>query len=225
MKKNSLFVLMFMLFIASISSAKTSKYIELGINKSKFRNVRCESKKGWLLSFGADYFPIKTIDAFIGTGLMLQNKRILTKNRTRPSNSDPYLASFIITRDTDINIFYLELPVHIGYSIKINQQLKLNALAGVSYAIPVYNNTKVNKTSDRQLSVDEIGNIEFDDVFVDENYTSGAKNYHIGMRVCYLRFAFSLFYSKALSVSTGVDEATSLQGEIDNISLTVSYIF
>jgi len=50
---------------AATGSAKTVKYVELGINQSRFRKQECKSKIGPSFGVGLDYYPIKSFGVFI----------------------------------------------------------------------------------------------------------------------------------------------------------------
>ncbi|OPZ71717.1 MAG: hypothetical protein BWY83_01016 [bacterium ADurb.Bin478] len=56
----------FLLFLPIPASAKTLKYVELGINQSRFRNQECKSMIGPSCGLGLDYYPVKSLGAFIG---------------------------------------------------------------------------------------------------------------------------------------------------------------
>lgn len=224
MSKKLFFLFVLTLIITVTGNARTLKYIELGINQSKFRTESCESKIGPTSGIGLDYYPINSFGAFIGSGLLYQNKRLLAEDRTWPSALDPADAFWVTSGDFDVNISCLEIPLQIGYSIKIKNQLSSSIFTGYSLSIPMKDHTKTKNRKVRELDPDEIGTYDFDYVLVDESYTSWSKNYYLGLRLSLNRFALLISYAKALSFTKNL-EAKSIQGKIDSFRISFAYLF
>jgi hypothetical protein len=225
MKKIALFLLLILtLIITATGSSKTLKYVEIGINQTKFRKEVCKSKIGPSFGMSVDYYPMNAFGAFIGSGLLYQNKRLLVKDRTWPSALDPRWASWIITGDFDISISYLEIPLHLGYSIRLNGQISSHIFTGYSFSIPIKDHTKVRETAIRELAPDEQGTYDFDYVLVDESGVSYSKNFYIGFRLAYNRFALLFNYVKALSLTKDM-LGISIHGKIDSFRTSFAYMF
>ena len=227
MKKTTLFSLLFLtLTIVATGSARTLKYVELGINQSKFRNEACKSKIGPSFGIGLDYYPINSLGAFVGSGLLYQNKKLLVEDRTWPIDIDPRSSNQVVTGDLDISISYLEIPLKIGYSIIIKNQFSSSIFTGYSLSIPVKDHTKVWERDIRELAPDERGTYDFDYVFLDEAGVAGnlSTNYHIDLRLGFNRFIIFLSYVRALS-STDDILGWTIHDKIDTFRISFAYMF
>jgi hypothetical protein len=225
MKKPILFPLLILtLILAESGSARTLKYVELGFNQSEFRNQECKSKIGPSFGIGIDYYPIKSIGAFIGTELLYQNKKLLVEDKTWPSALDPRDASWVITGDLDICISYLEIPLQIGYSIKLNKHLSSSIFTGYSLSIPIKDRTNHTEKSVRELTPDERGRYDFDYVLVDESRVSWSNNYYIGFKLSYNPLTLLIAYVKASSFTKDI-EGINIQGKIDSFRASFAYMF
>jgi hypothetical protein len=225
MKKSVLFPLLIItLILAESGSARTLKYVELGFNQSEFRNQECKSKIGPSFGIGLDYYPIKSIGAFIGTELLYQNKKLLVEDKTWPDFLFPELANHVITGDIDISISYLEIPLQIGYSIKLNNHFSSSISAGYSLSIPIKDHTKSKNKKVRELTLEERGKFDFDYVLVDESAVSWSKNYHAGLQLSYKRLALLICYTKALSLTEQIYRK-NIQGKIDSFRASFAFIF
>ena len=212
------------LMLATALNAKTVKYVELGINQSKFRNQECKSKIGPSLGLGFDYYPVKSFAAFIGTELLYQNKKLLVENKTWPTSLFTESSSEVITGDLDINLYYMELPIKFGYSFKLSDQFLTSILAGYSLSIPLNDKTDHLVKSVRQLAPSERGKYNFDYVLVDESGVSWSKNFNVGLRLSYNHFALMLNYLKALSFTKDI-EGINIQGKIDSYKASLAFLF
>ena len=217
-------LVIFILTLVAVGNAKTLRYVELGINQSKFRNQDCKSKVGPAYGLGLDYYPIKSYGAFIGTGLLYQNKKLLVEDKTWPSFLFSEFAEDVWTGDFDINISYIEIPLQIGFSIKLYDQLSASIFTGYSFSIPIKDYTKTKNRKVRELTPDERGKFDFDYVLVDESGVSTSKNYNIGFRISWNQFAFVINYKKALSFTKDM-EGKSIQGKIDSYRMSFAYLF
>lgn len=224
MKKTLFFQFMLTFIFTSVGTAKTIKYIELGINQSKFRNEESKSQFGPSFGVGLDYYPLKAFGGFVGSGLMYQNKRFLVEDRTWPTDFFPEFSSYVVTGDFKVNVSYLEIPMHIGYSVKINTFTHSSLFAGYSLSLPIINHTRVIENNVRLLNADEVGIYDFDYILVDENYMSMAKNCYVGFSLIYKRYAVLFTYTKALSITSGVS-SKSIQDKIDNIKISFAVMF
>ncbi len=223
MNEKLFFLFMLTLIISVTGNGRTLKYVELGINQSKFRTESCESKIGPTLGIELDYYPIKSFGAFIGSGLLYQNKRTLAKDRTWPSDFDPD-DSDIIAGDIDVNISYLEIPLQVGYSFKIKENLTPCILVGYCFSIPIKDHTRIKNRKWIRLYADERGTYDFDYFRIDENYVSWSKNYHLGLRLSCKRLALLISYAKALSITKGID-VLSIQDKVDSFRISLAYLF
>ncbi len=222
MKKALLF---FLLFLPIPASAKTVKYVELGFNQSRFRNQECKSKIGPSFGLGLDYYPVKSLGAFIGTELLYQNKKLLVKNKTWPSSLIPETAMTVITGDFDINISYLEMPLQIGYRMIVCDQFSVALFSGYSFLIPLKDHTRVKEKSYRELAPAERGKFnDYDYYLVDESRVSWSQNFNIGIRLSYDRFGFIFSYAKALSFTQNV-RGMDMQGKVDSYKILLAFIF
>jgi len=225
MKKITLFrLLVITLLIAATGNTKTLKYVEIGINQSEFRNEACKSKIGPSLGIGIDYYPIKSIGAFIGSELLYQNKKLLVENKTWPTSLDPQFSNQVVTGDIDINISHLEIPLQIGYSIKLSNQFSSSLFIGYSLIIPIKDHTKSKNKKVRELTPEERGKFDFDYVLVDESAVSWSKNYHAGLQLSYKRLALLVCYTKALSLTEQIYRK-NIQGKIDSFRVSFAFIF
>lgn len=226
MNKKLFFLFVLPLIIAATGSARTLKYIEFGINQSKFRNEACTSKIGPSFGVALDYYPINSLGAFIGSGLLYQNKIFYLENRTWPTDFDPEYSWEVSTGDIDINISYLEIPLQIGYSIEINDQFTSSILTGYSLSIPIRDNTKIRNWTIRDLEPAERGTYDFDYVFLDEAGVAGAwsTNYHVDLRLGFNRFVILISYVKALS-STDDILGWTIHDKIDGFRVSFAYMF
>ena len=217
-------MLVLTLMISATGGARTLKYVEVGINQSKFRSESCKSKVGTSFQIGFDYFPINSLGAFIGTGLTYQNKKFLLQKRTWPTDFDPKWSTEVVTGDVDINISYLEMPLQIGYSMRIRNQISSSVFAGYSLSIPIKDHTRTKNRVMRGLTHDERGKYDFDYVFLDETGASWSKNFYIGFRLAFNHLALSTVCAKALSPTEDILGWT-IQGKIDSYRVSLAYIF
>ena len=225
MKKPILyFLLVFSVTLTEIGSAKTVKYVELGINQSRFRNQECKSKIGPSFGLGLDYYPIKSFGAFIGTELLYQNKKLLVEDKTCPSDRDVHSAGYVITSDIDINISYLEVPLQIGYRMKFHDQFSAIIFTGYSLLIPMKDHTKGKNKSYRLLTPAERGTFDFDYVLVDESGVSMSKNFNIALRLSYKQFALLISYAKAISFTQDI-AGINIQGKLDSFKMSFAFLF
>jgi len=146
------------------------------------------------------------------------------EDRTWPSTLDPADASWVITGNLDINISYLEIPLQIGYSIKIRNHFFSSFFTGYSLSIPMKDNTKHIEKEVRELDPDERGKYNFNYVLVDESGVSWSKNYYVGLRLSFNRFALLIRYAKALSFTKDI-EGISIRDKIDNFEISIAYLF
>jgi len=220
MKKPILyFLLVFCVTLTEAVSAKTVKYVELGFNQSRFRNQDCKSKIGPSFGLGLDYYPIKSFGAFVGTELLYQNKKLLVEDKTWLNDVHPIFANWYwyTTGDIDINISFLELPIHIGYSFKLRNRVSLNIITGYSLSVPIKDHTKIKNSKMRELLPDERGKFDFDYVLIDKSGVSMSKSFNLGLRLSFKRFAFFFNYEKALSLTKTKDiRGMNFGGKIDN---------
>ena len=225
MKKTTLFSLLFLtLTIFATGSARTLKYVEIGINQSKFRNEACKSKIGPSFGIGLDYYPINSLGVFIGSGLLYQNKKLLVEDKTWPDFLYFESAEGVWTGDFDVNISYLEIPLQIGYSFRIKDQISSSIFAGYSISFPIKDHTKTKNRKHRELTPDERGKYDFDYVLLDESTVSWPANYHFAFRLSYDRFALFFSYIRALSFAENM-EGKSIQGKIDSFRISLAYMF
>ena len=210
--------------VAATASAKTLKYFEIGINQSKFRNEVCKSKIGSSFGIGLDYYPIRSLGVFIGSEMLYQNKRLLVEDRTWPNDIDPEFANGVWTGDFNVNISYLEIPLQIGYSVRIKNKITSSFFIGYSLSIPIKDHTKTKNRKVRELEPDERGTFDFDYVLVDESSVPMSKNFHLGFRLTFTRFALLISYAKAMSFTENLAQK-SIQGKIDSFRILFAYMF
>jgi len=208
----------------SKGKTKTTRYIELGINQSQFRNESCKSKIGPSIGMGFNYYPINSCGLFVGSGLVYQNKRMLLEGRTWPSTLEPEYASWIITGDLDISILYLEVPLTIGYSFRVLSQFSSSSYAGYSFSFPLKDNTRHTENEIREIKPDERGTHNFDYLLVDESGVSWSNNYHIGFRFSYSRFALTTSYVRALSFTKDI-EGINIKSKLDSYKISFAVTF
>jgi len=210
---------------AATGSAKTVKYVELGINQSRFRNQECKSKIGPSFGFGFDYYPIKSLGAFIGTELLYQNKKLLVEDKKWPSNLYPDGAMTVYSGDFDINISYLELPLQIGYQMTLRDQISVAIFPGASLLIPMKDHTRAKNLTRRELTPAERGKFnDYDYYRLDETRVSWSQNFNIGIRLTYYRFGFMLSYAKAISFTQNIKSKT-IQGKVDSFKASLAFLF
>jgi hypothetical protein len=225
MKKTILFPLLILtLILAESGSARTLKYVELGFNRSEFRNQECKSKIGPSVGIGLDYYPIKSVGAFVGSALLYQNKRLLVEDKTWPNDIDPESAEEVWTGDIDVNISYLEIPLQIGYSAKLNNYFSSSVFTGYSLSLPIKDHTRTQNRKVRELTPNERGRFDFDYVLVDEDGPWLSNNFHVGFRLSYNRFAVLFIYAKALSFTENMGQI-SIRGKIDSFRASIAYMF
>jgi len=212
------------LMLATALNAKTVKYVELGINQSKFRDQECKSKIGPLLGLGFDYYPVKSFAAFIGTELLYQNKKLLVRHKTVPSSLYSETAMTVITGDIDIKISYLELPLHIGYRMKLRTPFLVAFFSGYSLLIPIKDHTRVKNMTYRELAPAERGKFNFDYYLVDETRVSWSQNFNIGVRLSYEHLGFMLIYAKAISFTQNIS-GINMHGKIDSYKASLAFLF
>jgi len=221
-------VVCFFLFLLTISlaatgNAKTVKYVELGLNQSQFRNQECKSKIGPSFGLGLDYYPFESIHAFIGTELLYQNKKLLLEDKTWPSDLHPYEAGWVITGDPNIGISYLEIPLQLGYSVKLDERSSLVIVSGYSLAIAIKDHTKNRNRKMRELTPDERGHFNFDYILLDESFVSSSKNTFLGLRLSCNRFFLLIYYAKALSITKDIFWK-NIEGKIDTIRMSFAFM-
>lgn len=224
MNKKIFILIVFTLLTTANGFAKTRKYYELGINQSQFRNESCEAKIGYSGGIGIDFYPIESFGAFLGSSLLYENRRILARDRTWPSSFDPEYASWIVNGDIDANISYLEIPFSVGYTINLRKEYAISIITSYSYLVPLSKHTRIKNERSIPLSSDERGIYDFDYVHVDENFLSWSKNYGFGFRFSCKRYALSINYSHALTVTKGMS-VLSIQDKIDSIKMSFFYFF
>lgn len=227
MKAANLSLLLFALalMLASTGNAKTVKYIELGFNQSKFRDQDCKSKIGPSFGLGLDYYPIKSFGAFIGTGLLYQNKKLLVEDKKWPSNLYPELALTVYSGDFDVNISYLELPLQIGYQMKLRDQISVAIFSGASLLIPMKDHTRAKNLTRRELTPAERGKFnDYDYYRLDETRVSWSQNFNIGVRLSYNHFGFMFSSAKAISFTQNIKSKT-IRGKVDSYKASLAFLF
>jgi hypothetical protein len=224
-KRTILFhVLIITLTMAVTGNAKTLKYIELGINRSRFIIKNCKSQIGFSSGIGLEYYPLKSFNGFLDIGLAFQQKKFILKNISRPSNID-INDSDVIIENLDINISYIELPFIIGFSQRIiDKNLILKLFTGYIVSIPIRSRGQDEIKDIIFLALNEKGKYDFDYSLVDENYTSLSKNLQFGLRLSFQRFALIVSFTKALSITKGVS-SLSVQDKINTFKISTAYIF
>jgi hypothetical protein len=129
----------------------------------------------------------------------------------------------VITGDFSINISYLEIPLQIGYIVKLQDHLSVDIIGSYSFLIPIKDQTKAKNMRYRELTPAERGTYNFDYVRVDESGVSMSKNFNIGLRLFYNRVALLISYTKALSMTKDM-AGKNMQGKIDSFKMSFAFL-
>ena len=225
--KNKIPILLLLIFIIPFAAeAKFSKYIGIGLNRSSFRTEESQSLFGAAVELGLDYYPVSSFGAFIGTGINYLNRRSFLENRTWPSSFELNYSENVKIGEINVNISYLEIPLHIGYSIKMRDNLICSIFSGYSLSVPIVDHSKSKINSVRELKPDEFGRFDYDYdyVLVDEPSMGLSNNYIIGFRTTCNHYSLILCYLKALSITKSIS-GKSLKDKIDTFKISVAYQF
>jgi len=217
-------LLAFLLVIPLSTEAKFSKYVGVGLNRASFRTEECKALWGPSLEIGLDYYPVKSFGGFIGSGLMYQNKKLFMENRTWASAWPSEYSEWVWSGDFDVSISYLEIPLQIGYSIKINDGFSASIFSGYSLAIPLKDHTRTKNRKVTPLMPNEIGAFDFDYFLTDESGVPCSINHHIGCQLSYYQYILIISYAKGLS-STKSLEGKSVDDKIDAFKISIAYRF
>jgi len=224
MKAKIPIVLLFLWAIPLTAEAKFSKYVGVGLNRSSFRTEECKSLIGASIELGLDYYPVKSFGAFIGSGIIYLNRRSFLENRTWPSALNLNFSEEVRTGEIKVNIAYLEIPLHIGYSIKIRDNLICGIFSGYSLSLPSVDHSKSKINSVRKLKPYEFGKVDYDYVLVDDPSMGLSNNYIIGFRTTCNHYSLLLCYLKALSTTKSIS-GKSLHDKINTLKISVAYKF
>ncbi len=217
------FWVLVLLFTQNVA-AKTVKYVELGINRSTFRNESCTPGYGISGGLGIDYYPWQKFGGFWGWGLGIQNKKMDIKDRTLPSAAPPATPSFVSIKDFDINITFIEIPIKLGYSIDVGKHITLTFLSGYAISVPLNDNTTSNPKRSREIAPEEKENLEFDYVQKDETHVTSSNYLLVGTSIAYRNMSISIDYLSARTATENIVN-TSLGDKIDSIKISFAFLF
>lgn len=209
--------------MAMTAAARTIKYVELGVNRSTFRHESCTPGYGVSVEFGMDYYPWQKFGGFWGWGLGFQNKKIITKDRIWAqtwNQRDKYFAK----GDIHVNIQFIDIPIHIGYSMRINEQTTLILLSGPTLHILLKDESNVENKKEVILEKNEAGKYDYDYTLVDESGAGSSYNIYFGCKIIHNRFFASLRNTHAL-VQTSDIFGISISDEIDSFIISFGYNF
>ena len=221
--RNKLLLSVALLTVMTMSAAaRTIKYVELGVNRSTFRNESCTPGYGISGGVGIDYYPFSKFGGFVGSGLELHNKKMVLRDRIWEPNvfqSDPYYK----TGDIHINVLYFDLPIHIGYAVLEYKHFTLSVFGGYDLIIPLHDYSTAANVKKIKLEKDANGEYDYDYDRV-EGRIEGYESYCIGFKILYHNFTLKLSMERALMESKA-SEVLYILDEMDNYIFTIGYVF
>ncbi len=210
------------LFVAQNVTAKTVKYVEVGVNRSTFRHESCTPGYGISGGLGLDYYPFSKFGGFVGSGLKLQNIRISLKDRIWEANLNQ-MDNYFKKGDININLLFVEIPLQIGITKKISNQTSLEFHCGYNLMIPLSNNNKINKSRVIKLEPNDQGEYDYDYERVDGR-VEGFENLFFGGKIVYKSYFFSLSIEKAIDARQSSD-TIRIYDEIEGYLFNIGYNF
>lgn len=219
-------IYIYILLIIKLSSfllANSHAAIKTGVNFSYLRNEEVKITPGFSFGITKNIYPIRFFNGYFGFGLYYQQKRFILEDRTW--KSDIYVENFDVEKgNIDANIHYIDIPLKIGYTIKIRNQYASSIYMGPSLSIPLKNNTEIQYQETLNLTSEERNTYNYDYIPLDENYIIPAVNFHLGTKLSIKKIAIIANYVGALSVTEGIT-GLSLQDKIDSFEILAVFVF
>lgn len=223
--------------IPFLLEAKSPTYVKLGVNISSFRNEEGKSEPGICFGVGKEFYPIRSFNGFFALELSYVRKKVTLKDRTWPTDFQFPEYGEVRIGDIQISVGYIEIPLRIGYLLKVSKNTHLKFHSGISLSIPVNNKTKIKNIRPINLSPEQKNKYECDYYLLDldpgelpllspfiARGIDWSINLNIGIRVNWKKIFIDLTFYKALNKTGGFTSLT-LKDKLDSFQTSIGFIF
>ena len=203
--------------------AQPSNYVKVGVNYSFFRTEGGRSEPGLAFGLGKNFYPIRSFNVFGSGEVCYLRKKVTLENKTWPTSFDPSISDIAIG-DIIVDIGFLEIPVNVGYFLRVNKHVVMKPSVGASLSIPIQMKTYITNSRTIFLDPDDKGKYEFDYLHWDEVHANVSTNLQMRFDFYYRCFGLLIQYQRAF-VKTKSSRSLTIEDKLDSFQISLSYAF
>ncbi len=203
--------------------AQPSNYLKLGSNYSFLRKEGGKSEPGLTLGVGKDFYPIRSINGFLGLNLGYVTKRLKLENKTWPEGLDPEHSNARVG-DIPLDRSYLEFHPKLGYSFPLSRnKASIGLFAGPSLSFPIKYLSRFLADSTIFLDPDERDKYEFDYLRCESEGADKILHWFMGGAVVYKSIGIEIRYDRASRQNC--IRGLTINDALDSFHVMLLYVF
>jgi len=178
---------------------KSELCAHLGVNMSHLQRRGGKMDPSFSMGITKDFYSKKVLVSF---GMQANNYKVNFYDKNFPVSLYFQNTNTIEKANLYINVFYLELPIKVGYFVSVlPNRFKFIPFAGLSIAVLIKDKTKTEYISDYDIPFRDRKNIVYDFLITDEEKTRLVIGYNLGIDVSFKRFCITFSYHHDLNKS------------------------